>query len=688
MIAYRFTSRSVWIAAFALAVVLWPVAGLAQSPPSGLTVTPTSGAVTLTWSAPTLDSDETIEGYTLYRSVTWIPNADPGGLAAQAIPISDGSTTSFEDTGRSNGTTYFYRLTASIREGTDAPDETNVSNIAIATPSARPSITIDAPDVSAPEAVPEGTVTLRATITDDLPLDQATLHVRAGGASTFSTQPLAVDGTTYSATIPASAVSARGLEVFVTATDTAGVIGRTPATGFHAIPVETDGFTTSQGGGSAQSAYRMLSFPLALDAARLTDVLEGDLGPADPTQWRLFGISPNGLFASDGGYEAISDLSRTAAPGDAFWLITRTNATITSGAGTSVPTDEPLTIPLQSGWNLIGVPYAFDLPLSRIAVTNSSASLNDVLSYAEEFVPVEPTGALEPLRGYLVRLSDGGSGALTLQPGQPVPGANATTQPVAARQETTPAFDWQIGIAARVQQARDTHNTAAVASSAHVGWDDLDRFEPPPIGQYVSLSFPHADWGAYRGAYRRDVRPPTTSLQTWTFEVRSNIGGMGILTFDGLDALPDGFGAWLVDPATQQSVRLTPQTRHRFRAPPDGQTRTFDLLVGPADAVESAVNASAPHPDRVVLKPVYPNPSHRGITIRYGLPAPAPVQLAVFDVLGRQVAVLQEGPQTAGYHSVHWEGRPPSGALIPSGTYLIQLRSGDTVRTVRATFVR
>jgi len=671
------------MATVALLAMLWSGQAVAQDPPTELRAVPSSGAVTLTWTAPDLEADETIERYTLYRSTSWIPDVNPGDATAQTVTISDGTATSFEDTGRTNGTTYFYRLTVSIQEGTDAADESNFSDIAIATPSGPPSITIDDPDVNVPESVPEETAAeLRATITDDLAVDQATLHVRAGGASAFTTQSLAASGSNYTATISPSAVSARGLEVFVTATDTAGVEGRAPATGFHAIPVETEGFSLSQGGGSAQSAYRMISFPLALESPRLSDVLEDDLGALDPQQWRLFGISPNGLFASDGGYEAISDLSREAAPGDAFWLITRTNATITSGAGVSVPTDEPFTLPLQSGWNLIGVPYAFDLPLSRVTVTNSSASLNDVLSFTGDFVPVERPGSLEPLRGYLVRLSDGGTGTLELQPGQPISGSNA-----APKRDAAP-FDWRIDIAARVQQARDTYNTAAVASTARVGWDDLDRFEPPPIGEYVSVSFPHADWGPYRGAYRRDVRPPTAGVQTWTFDVRSNIGATGTLTFDGLDALPDGFDAWLVDEATEQSTQLTPDTPYRFQAPSDDAARTFRLLVGPAHAVQSASRAAVPSPDRVVLAPSYPNPAHERITIRYGLPERAPVRLTVYNVQGRRVAVLHDGPQPPGYHTLHWDGRRADGTSVASGTYLIRLQSGDAIRTGRVTIVR
>jgi hypothetical protein len=114
----------------------------------------------------------------------------------------------------------------------------------------------------------------------------------------------------------------------------------------------------------------------------------------------------------------------------------------------------------------------------------------------------------------------------------------------------------------------------------------------------------------------------------------------------------------------------------------------FQLLVGPVDAVRSAVEASAEHPDRVVLTPSYPNPAHHSVTIRYGLPSRAPVRLAVFDVRGRRVAVLHDGPQPPGYHTLHWDGRRADGAPVASGTYLLRLQSGDTVRTGRVTLVR
>ena len=79
----------------------------------------------------------------------------------------------------------------------------------------------------------------------------------------------------------------------------------------------------------------------------------------------------------------------------------------------------------------------------------------------------------------------------------------------------------------------------------------------------------------------------------------------------------------------------------------------------------------------------YPNPFNPSTTIRYGLPQRSQVTLSVFNTLGQQVTLLQDGEQEAGYHEVTFEG---SG--LSSGVYFYRLRAGDFVETMRLLLLR
>jgi hypothetical protein len=64
-----------------------------------------------------------------------------------------------------------------------------------------------------------------------------------------------------------------------------------------------------------------------------------------------------------------------------------------------------------------------------------------------------------------------------------------------------------------------------------------------------------------------------------------------------------------------------------------------------------------------------PNPSTGRTSLRFSTPAQGDVQLAIYDVRGRFVRRLADGPRGDGAHIVDWDGRDREGRKVPAGTY-------------------
>jgi hypothetical protein len=68
----------------------------------------------------------------------------------------------------------------------------------------------------------------------------------------------------------------------------------------------------------------------------------------------------------------------------------------------------------------------------------------------------------------------------------------------------------------------------------------------------------------------------------------------------------------------------------------------------------------------------YPNPFNAMTMIRYELPSSGPIQLGIFDVLGRNVETLYSGFQTAGSHDIQLDG-----SALVTGVYFVRLTAGQ-----------
>ncbi len=102
-----------------------------------------------------------------------------------------------------------------------------------------------------------------------------------------------------------------------------------------------------------------------------------------------------------------------------------------------------------------------------------------------------------------------------------------------------------------------------------------------------------------------------------------------------------------------------------------------------ADLVTGVGQPEQVLPKVFALDQNYPNPFNPSTTIRYGLPNRATVRLTVFNTLGQQVILLQNGEQDAGYHEVKFDA---SG--LSSGVYFYRLRAENFVSTKKMLILR
>ncbi|HCD51772.1 MAG TPA: hypothetical protein DEQ34_04945 [Balneolaceae bacterium] len=102
-----------------------------------------------------------------------------------------------------------------------------------------------------------------------------------------------------------------------------------------------------------------------------------------------------------------------------------------------------------------------------------------------------------------------------------------------------------------------------------------------------------------------------------------------------------------------------------------------------SDLVATSVEEPLAAPLNYQLHQNYPNPFNPGTSISYHLPVNSNVTLKVFDAVGREVATLVNGQQSAGEHSVNFNA-----AGLSSGVYLYRLETGNFVSTKKMLLIK
>ena len=131
------------------------------------------------------------------------------------------------------------------------------------------------------------------------------------------------------------------------------------------------------------------------------------------------------------------------------------------------------------------------------------------------------------------------------------------------------------------------------------------------------------------------------------------------------------------------------QTNQSIDAPvvmTDAMMIMINRKLSPEVDFTTSIDVKEQHsPGKYLLGQNYPNPFNPSTVIQYYVPEHSNVKLTLYDVVGREVAVLQESELTPGFHSYNLNADERH---LSSGVYFYSLRTGYSYEMKKAVFIK
>lgn len=425
------------------------------------------------------------------------------------------------------------------------------------------------------------------------------------------------------------------------------------------------------------SEYRLVALPGQVNRP-LADAILGEAG----IEWQAYwdnGEDDNFLVSFDGSS------TFTFQPGNGFWL----TATRTWTSNATFPTvtlqgDSVATIPVRDGWNVISNPLDRDVSWTQVDRENPG-SLQILFGFPGTFSSTNNFRSAKAGVAYYFFNDDTTRTTLEIPyPDAPDRENTRTNLPSASVSGESSLLALT---ASRVspEEAMGSTVRIGIEEDAARGLRPEEDFVAPP-GRFEGVSLrieastpPSSAWPRSERArsLMTERRPPAEDGQPVALRLTNQTEGPVALRAENLSAV-EGREVVLLHPAAGTSYDLRSETP--VTVEPEDDVTQLTLAIGSSRFVEDKRSEVVPDAVRLSSRP---NPMRRQGTIEYALPEAQDVRLVLYDVLGRQLAVLADGRTEAGRHDVRLDAD-----RLSSGVYFARLTTGAQTLTRKITVTR
>jgi hypothetical protein len=241
------------------------------------------------------------------------------------------------------------------------------------------------------------------------------------------------------------------------------------------------------------------------------------------------------------------------------------------------------------------------------------------------------------------------------------------------------------GFTERINDIRTSATSGFVYAGTEKGVYKFDVEPRAPkdltISTYGAMNHPKLNWTVNPevdvnpdGKYRIERRIKQDWQSQWGSWVQIDSVAGSVTEYIDTDLLGGGYG----NDYAQYRIRAVDEAMHA-----SGYSDIVSITFCFECTSITEVEVEGELPKSFELSQNFPNPFNPRTTFKYALPKDAHVVLRVYDVLGREVALLVNERQTAGYKSVEFNA-----SSLGSGLYCYKLTAGSFTAVKKMLLVR